>query len=330
MLEEVMRIKDDGKKVIFKTPQDLSLSKDGSLLFMDFIGTPCLYKFSRDGQFVFQALEEGQGPRECRYATKFFIQGNRIRVQAWLPPKVIDYDLDGRYIKEIRTDSTKGLWFLKSIDGKIYAIRDEIPHSNSKHKEGLIETPFRLFDISKDFKKWRSLYDFPVRHYIKQGRWLRRDMIDAVAYDHFLFIVHTAEYRIVKFDLQRAQIERIFKRKYDRQKIQQEKGEIEDREARGLRPPPSEYYFDIFGIHVFRNSLWAITSTAKDNDSKRLVDVFDMEGKYIDSFYLQFPLNNKTHWIGNSLLTDSGFIFIPEQDQDGFVSIGKYRIKDNF
>jgi hypothetical protein len=73
-----------------------------------------------------------------------------------------------------------------------------------------------------------------------------------------------------------------------------------------------------------------ITSTSKDNDTKRLVDVFDMEGRYIDSFYLQFPLNNEAHWIEISILSDDGFIFIPEQSEDGFVSIGKYRIKDNF
>ena len=73
-----------------------------------------------------------------------------------------------------------------------------------------------------------------------------------------------------------------------------------------------------------------ITSTTKDNDTKNLIDVFDMEGKYADSFYLQFPSNNETHWIVNSILSDDGFLFVPEQDQDGFVSIAKYRVKANF
>ena len=331
-LEEVMRIKDDGNNVIFKIPQDLSLSRDGSIFLMDFIDSSCLYKFSQDGQFLFNALKPGLGPRECRHASNFFFQGNRVRVQAWRPPKVMEYDLNGRYIKEIKTDIPRPFWFLNYIDGKIYGIRDEIPFSDAIHKEGFIESPYTLYEISEDFKQLKKLYDFPVRHYIKPGHWYRRDMIVAAVYDHFLFMVHTAEYKIVKFDLHHAKIERIFRRKYKRQKIHKEEIEedVYNPESRRFRPPPLEYYFDIFRIHVFRDSLWVITSTSKNNDTKRLVDVFDMGGKYIDSFYLRFPLNNETYRTGHSILSDDGFILLPTQNQDGFVSIRKYRIKENF
>lgn len=329
-LEEVMRIKDDGQKIVFRNPEHLSLLEDGSILFID---SSYLYKFNKDGKFIFKAGKMGQGPGECRYATIYFSMGNSIRVQGWLPPKVIDYDMDGRYIKEINTKNIpRPFWFLKFIDGKIYGIRDEIPFSDAIQKEGFIETPYTLYEISQDFKQLKKLYDFPVQHYIKQRRWYRRGMIAAAEYDHYLFIVYTAEYRIAKFDLNHSRIERIFKREYKRQKIRNEEIEddVYDPEIRGLRPPPSEYYFDIFGIHVFKDSLWVMTSTTKDKDTKRLVDIFDMGGKYIDSFYLQFPLNNETHWIGNSILSDDGFIFVPEQNQDGFISIGKYKIKDKF
>ena len=329
ILEEVMRIRDDGKNIVFRGPQRFSLSDDGSIFFFD---TLYLYKFSKEGKFIFKALKQGQGPGECELTGPYFFMGNRIRVQVWVPPKVMDFDLEGRYLKEIKTENITGpFWFLSSVEGKIYGIRDEIHFSRDLFmKEGLIETPYSLYEISEDFKQLKKLYDFPVRHYIKRGRWLRRDAVEAVVYDHYLFMVHTEEYRVVEFDLQRGQIERIFMRKYNRRKSSQKKEEIEDPEAKGLTPPPFEYIFDISAILVFRDSLWVITSTSKDNDTKRLVDVFDMEGKYIDSFYLQFPLNNETHWIANSILADDGFIFIPEQSEEGFVSIGKYRIKDDF
>jgi hypothetical protein len=329
MLEEMIRIKDDGKKIIFTNPRRLSLSEDGSIFFIDSL---YLYKFSKDGQFIFKALKEGEGPGECKLGPYFFLTPKRIRIQAWIPPKVMDYDLDGRYLKEIKTTNITGpFWFLKYVEGKIYGIRNEIHFSTELiHKKGLIETPYALYEISEDFKQLKKLHDFPVRHYIDRRRWVRRDMVAAVVYDHYLFMVHTAEYQIVKFELRGARVERIFMRKYHRRKSSQKKEEIEDREAKGLTPPPSEYIFDISAILVFRDSLWVITSTSKDNDTKRLVDVFDMEGRYIDSFYLQFPLNNETHWIEISILSDDGFIFIPEQSEDGFVSIGKYRIKDNF
>jgi hypothetical protein len=329
ILEEAMRIRDDGKNIVFRNPRYFSLLNDGSIFFVDY---PYLYKYSKDGQFIFKALKEGEGPGECKLGPHYFLTPKRIRVQVWIPPKVMDFDLDGRYIKEIKTENIIGpFWFLRYVEGKIYGIRDEIHFSTELiHKNGLIETPYALYEISEDFKQLKKLYDFPVRHYIKKGRWLRRDAVDAVVYDHYLFMVHTAEYRIVKFDLQRGQIERIFMRKYNRRKSSQKKEEIEDREAKGLTPPPFEYIFDISAILVFRGSLWVITSTSKDNDTKRLVDVFDMEGKYIDSFYLQFPLNNEKRWFERSILSDDGFIFIPEQSEDGFVSIAKYRIKDNF
>jgi hypothetical protein len=171
-----------------------------------------------------------------------------------------------------------------------------------------------------------------MKHYIKKAHWWRRAMFVVSPFEHFLFILHTAEYGIEKLDLRTGRIERVFKRRYIRLKAQEGEAEqdIYNPVPKQNLPPPFNYDFDITWIHVFKNSLWALTSTAKDKDSKPLIDVFDMEGKYIDSFYLQFPSNNKTHWIVNSILSDDGFIFIPEQSEDGFVSIAKYRIKDNF
>lgn len=326
ILEEVMRIRDDGKNIVFRNPRYFSLLNDGSIFFVD---SPYIYKYSKDGQFIFQALKQGQGPGEC-YGGVYFFMGDRMRVQAWNPPKVIDYDLEGRYIKEIKTNIISLLYFLKYIDGKIYGIRDEIHYSNDTWKEGFIESPFTLYEISEDFQKLKKIYNFPVKHYIKQRNWSRRTMVGWTVYDHYLFVLHTAEYRIVKLDLRTGRIERIFKRQYVRLKAQE--GEVEqdiyNPVPKQNLPPPFDYAFDIMWLQVFKNSLWVFTSTTKDNGAKTLIDVFDMEGNYIDSFYLQFPSNNKTHWIISSILSDDGFIFIPEQSEDGLVSIGKYRIKD--
>jgi len=328
LLEGVIRIRDDGEKIIFRNPQGLSLSEDGSIFFVDY---PYLYKYGKDGQFIFQALKQGQGPGEC-YGGVYFFMGNRIRVQAGNPPKVIDYDLDGKYIKEIKTNIISLLYFLKYVEGKIYGIRDEIHYSNDIWKEGFIESPFTLYEISEDFQKLKKIYDFPVKHYIKQRNWSRRTMVGWTVYDHYFFALHTAEYRIVKLDLRIGRIERIFKRRYVRLKAKE--GEVEqdiyNPVPKQNLPPPFDYAFDIMWFHVFKNSLWVLTSTTKDNNAKPLIDVFDMEGNYIDNFYLQFPSNNKTHWIVNAILSDDGFILIPEQSEDGFISIAKYRIKDNF
>ena len=64
-----------------------------------------------------------------------------------------------------------------------------------------------------------------------------------------------------------------------------------------------------------------------DGDDQQ-VDIFDGEGRYVDRIVLRYPAGARNHrflarW---TLLTDDGFFVIPEQEEDGFVSIGKYRI----
>jgi hypothetical protein len=331
ILEEVKRIEDDGTNAIFKIPQKLLISEDGSIYFLDYLESSNLYKYSRDGQFIFKILKQGQGPRECQWATNFFIQGDKIRVQAWSPPKVMDYNFEGKYIRETKTRNTHGLWLLTSIDGKIFGIRDEIPHSEAIHKEGIIYSPYRLYEISDDFQNWTALHDFPVEHYIYKARWPRRTMVAAAVYKHWLFMLHTAEYQIDKFDTQKGEVERIITRQYRRQKTQSSATgqDVTDRELKGLSPPPSKYQWDIMGIWIFRDTLWILTGKSEFSDSsRRQIDVFDMDGVYIDSFYIQFPDNGMRHFYGGWYVTNDGFLFAIEQEGEGYISLVKYKIND--
>ena len=326
-MEEVLRIEDDGETSVFRVPKYLTTLGDGSLVFMDY---SFLYKYGRDGQFIFKTLKQGEGPGESTMANNFIIQGDRIRVTAWAPPKVLDYDLDGHYIHETKAKNMYGLYFLTVIDEDIYGIREEVTHSEDMSKEGIVESPFRLYKISDDFQNWTKVYDFPIRHSIKNRSRPRLDMFTAISYKKFLFVVHSAEYKIVKFNLNNSQVERIFSRDYIRQKINKDVEDEETREAKRLNMPQYKYYFDIFALHVFKDSLWVITSTKTEDETRFLVDVFDMEGKYTDNFYLQFSNNNMGHWLGWALFSDDGHIYIPEQSHEtGLVSIGKYRLNDS-
>jgi len=66
----------------------------------------------------------------------------------------------------------------------------------------------------------------------------------------------------------------------------------------------------------------------EENGNERLIDVFDAEGRFVDSFRLEFPDDRLDHHYSKGLITADGFLFLPEQDEDGLVSIGKYRIHD--
>ena len=153
-----------------------------------------------------------------------------------------------------------------------------------------------------------------------------------MSHDHDLFIVHTPEYEVSKLDLHSGQIERIFKRPYNRIKSSDFKVEQDryERVPKAWLPPPEQYTYDIIGLQVYKDTLWVFTSSTKDNDGVTdLIDVFDMGGSYIDSFYLQFPADNENHWVSGSVLSDSGFLFTTLENKDaGLLSIAKYRILD--
>jgi hypothetical protein len=331
-LEEVLRIRDDEKNAIFRTPQRLALGLDGSLYFLDYAEGARLYRFGPDGKLVFKALKNGQGPAESQHVSHFFFERDLIRVQAWVPPKVMDFDLAGRYLKEVPVrEDTHGLWFLAVAGGKIYGIRDELFTSAAFHGAGTFPIPNSVYEISSDFGNWKKLYEFPVRMAVKNRRAVRLDMIDATVHGSTMYILNTAKYGITQLDLRTGRVERFITRAYDRVKGRTA-GKAQrdpDPEARGFEDIDSDpYVFDINEIHAVGDNLWVFTSTCKSGDDQQ-VDVLDAAGRYIDSFFLRFPPDNRNHRAvrRKSLVTDDGFFFVPEQEEDGLVTIGKYKIR---
>ncbi len=331
-LDEVLRIRDDGKTAIFGNAQKLTLGRDGSLLFLDYAGGGRLYRYGPDGELIFKALQKGQGPGECQHPIDFFFAGDVVRVISWIPPKVLDLDFNnGRCLREIKVEEdSHGLWFLGVADGKIYGIRDELFSSAAFGNAGVFPIPNSVYEISPDFKTWRKLYEFPVRMVTGKGRAARLDMIDASLRGSTLYILHTAEYRVVQFDLRTGRVERIITRAYDRVRSALAKGDVQDPEERGLDIPSDRYMFDVFEIHAIGENLWVLTSTRKPDGDDQQVDVFDAAGRYVDSFLLRFPAGGRNHIRARrkALITDDGYFFIPEEEEDGLVSIGKYRIRD--
>lgn len=324
-LEEVMRIRDDGKNFVFRNPTQISELQDGSILFFDY---PFFIRVSKQGQFLFKIPNQGQGPGESQHPDSYIIEEDRIRVYSWIPPKILEYDLNGKFLKEYKTPLHGPFVFIGIADGRIYGIRDEIRFSDAIRQEGIIKTPYTLYEISPDFKNLRKIFDILMEHYIKKARWVRRAMFTAVVYKNFLIYVHSAEYKIEVFDLKTERNEKIFSRRYNLPK-----GEMEydfqdqyERFEQGFHPPPQPD-FCIQRIQVLKDHLWVKTSTEKDGGNKWQIDIFDMDGNYVDCFYLVFPKSNLKHWSQFTLIND-GFIFVVEEDEKtGLVTIAKYKIK---
>ena len=60
-LQEVLRIKDEGKGYFFKLPWLLDAAADGSIFVQDGLA---LYEFTPDGRFKKNLVKTGQGPGE--------------------------------------------------------------------------------------------------------------------------------------------------------------------------------------------------------------------------------------------------------------------------
>ncbi|MBE0712396.1 MAG: 6-bladed beta-propeller [Candidatus Aminicenantes bacterium] len=328
-LEEVLRIRDDGATAIFRSPRELTLGPDKYLYFRDYAEGPRLYRYSPEGKLITKLLKTGQGPGEVQIPSGFLVMEDRIRVLAWIPPKIMDFSLDGRYLRESRVaEDAHGLWFLAAAEGKIYGIRDEVFSSAAFRSSGVFSIPNSVYEISPDFRSWKKLYEFPVRMVIKRANAFRLDPIDADIHGSTLYILHTAEYQVVAFDLRAGRVKHVITRAYDRVKAGAEKATDPDPETRGIEFPDDPYVWDINRIHAAAGKLWVFTSVMKPDGDDQQVDIFDEAGRFVDNIMLRFPASGRSHRARWTVLTDDGFFIIPEQEEDGLISIGKYRIAD--
>ena len=328
-LEEVLRIRDDGARSIFRSPRELALGPDDSLYFIDYDEGPRLYRYSPEGKLIAKLLNTGQGPGEAQNPSGFLVMEDRIRVLSWIPPKIMDFGLDGRYLRESRvTEDTHGLWFLAAAEGKVYGIRDEVFSSAAFRSSGIFSVPNSVYEISPDFRSWKKLYEFPVRMVIKKANAFRLDPIDADIRGSTLYILHTAEYQVVAFDLRTGRVKHVITRAYDRVKGSAKKPADPDPETRGIDLPDDPYVWDIDRIHAAAGKLWVFTSAIKSGGDDQQLDVFDEAGRFMDNIMLRFPAAGRNHRARWTVLTDDGFFIIPEQEKDGLISIGKYRIVD--
>jgi hypothetical protein len=192
---------------------------------------------------------------------------------------------------------------------------------------GEIDVPIILEEFSPDLKETKKVVEFSRRFYfVNQGIWYWwANFGYAMREPDQIFVHHTSEYRIVQFNITKKVIERIFSRKYKRVFVPKDPSV---KKPQGYTIPSRKYYDDIQTLLVQGDRLWAVTST-KDAGKNRLVDVFDKDGRYIDCFYLKFPGGFAERYINPGFIVVRGdFLYMIDEDAEGFKSIGKYKIED--
>lgn len=324
-LVERMRIRDDGKEIIFKNPYQLQVADDGGIFFRDGFE---YFKYDPQGRFVFRIVKRGQGPGESVLATMALLTNNEIFIQAVSPPKMMRFNQKGEYLGEDRTTMTQLFWFVAMDAGQIYAFLEESPAWDDVKSPDYFNVPISFCILSPRLNDIQKPFQFPYRWFLRRGMGWQSARFDfAYKNPESIFVVHGIDYRIDQFNARKNAIEKTLTRKYDRVKRPPEK--LDPRVSDAARPPVEEFYYDISKILIAGENLWVITSTRNERQS-RLVDVFDSKGRYIDNFYLEFPSGIEP--LGSLLyriVMKDGFLYTVDQDAEGYFSVAKYEIPDS-
>jgi len=331
-LEEIMRISDESGDFYFKRPGKIRIAPDESIFLTD---DDQFLRFDKNGKFLNNQHKKGEGPGEYSSIRSYQFIDNKIIIFSYQPAKIIETDMKGNLLKEYRLQEQIGFKQILGFIGEKFwfvgsSFRELLKRNTGEHtlfqelawgtRAGKIEKTGILFPEKLYMKKISSKKRMAVA--------IRSMAKPIFAWDRAknLYVSDAQKYLVRQVDLEKVKIVRTFTRKYTRIPYKDERSK-EEKEKEGSIGDDPEYFSDIQGLHVQGDKIWVVTSTlAKEKGV--LVDVFTMEGKYIDNFYLPLPRIKKvSHLEGETFILYKDFLFTVESDEDGNIEVVQYKFK---
>ncbi len=332
--EEVLAISDEGTSdYYFKWPRGLKTAPDGSLFLLD---ESQVLRFNKDGKFLQNLFKKGQGPGEvnnvgaCLPAAKNFI------IHSPYPNKLVFFDLAGKYERElpVRSETRSMMTALLFHGGTFYFETREFPRV--KGDPDYVDSPHSMLAVSEATGEIKTLAAFLTRAFVVSspsgggGMFDITRLISVPFKEKLLALIHTSDYLIKIYDPAADKVVREFRRAYERVKPeplteeQKKGGMIID--GKHITAPEQKFQNDVGNLLARGDEIWAVTST-KDKSKGVLVDVFDGEGGYRDSFYLKLPgAALKSVLSAGSCALDGDFLWVVERSEDETFAIKKYRV----
>jgi hypothetical protein len=312
-LQDVWRITDESGEFYFKNPGGVQVAGDGSIFLSD---SEQFLRFAADGKFLKNLYKKGEGPGEISGYFSFFVVGNELVVRDSNRGKIWRTDFDGNLLAEIdiRLSPQNGLLGIRKDDFIIS--RTEQP-SPSERTGKLIEVPRILFLVSRDGKTEKPIITFRPKQFMSPQAMRVWDFsIEVMSPDGKTIVgYHGLQYLLEVVDINQGKIIRSFTRKY--QRVKHIENDFEKDFSKKYGSPIMEFESDIRGVRLNGDRIWIRTSTI-DVEKGDLWDVFSMEGKYLDSFFLGAE---KT-----LLKADGDDIFVTEKKTDETIALVKYKI----
>jgi hypothetical protein len=312
-LVEVWRIADKGGEFHFQSPRRLQIAFDGTIFVAD---EKEFLKFSADGKFLKDIYRGGQGPGEISGTFFHSILGRDVFVQDLNSWRFWRADFDGVFQEQIDLKKRDPGYLIGVVpDGFLF--QRVIWPPRSEWTGRLVDIPYVVDLHPQDGSEIREVARFSTKAFLSGGSATSWDSrINVISPDRkLLYAYFGRDYLIEVVDPAAGRIIKRFRRTYPKIPHEERRWETDFRKKNGS--PKIEYETDILGLYPAAGHIWVATST-EDRQKGRLIDVFDREGRFSDSFYLG---------AGRSLMVVSeSFIICQETNEDETVTIVKYRI----
>jgi len=312
-LAEVWRITDESGEFYFKYPHDLKIAEDGSIFVAD---VDQFLKFSAEGEFLKNLFKKGQGPGEIAREFHYHAHGRDLFIQDMNSQRLWRADLDGKFREQIDLARKDYRGFVGTLPAGFLFLKTAWPPPDERTGK-LMEIPETVALVAREGSEQRDIATFRPKTFLAPNAGMNWDpgIIELSPDRKFLYAVHSRDYLIEVVDLSSGMILRRIKRTYTKAPHLENDWEPDFRKKYGS--PKKEFEPDIDGLFPVGDRLWVTTST-DDKAKGRLIDVFDKEGRFVDSFYLG---------AGRTLMAvreDS--IFCQEKNEDETITIVKYGI----
>jgi hypothetical protein len=316
-LREIVRLSDESGEFYFKYPQFVKRGGDESLYILD---SNQLLHFDSRGKFLGNYFKKGQGPGELNFVSNIDFDGDAVVAHSYNPDKLVWLDGRGRLIRDISLVNSGGRGNLLFFDQTtFYHLETRMPRDEVKSKIGRLDGVLR--SISADGRTVKELTSFPIRMFLVDGAMMYDAIVTVPLNRRYLAVSHTKEYAIKLYDCRKPGLLRVFDRKYKRVAAAGNAlgPAIKSKTGTLYKMPDSEWADDVAGLFAYEDVLWVQTST-HDKDKGILFDVFNLEGKYIDAFFLKST--------GRLLGVQGDVLFIRETTPEQTIQIAGYRIVD--
>ncbi len=313
-LTEVWRVTDESGDFYFKYPRDLKIAEDGSIFFRDI---DQFLKFTPEGKFLGNLFKKGQGPGEMiDSAFQYDLRGRDLYVLDRNAGRFWRADLEGSFREQYDVSGVPDPAFVGVIpEGFLFLTFVWPPRSEWTGK--IVEVPHRLVLAGRDGRTIKDVLKFDRQAFLAPHAAMSDMLLMIPGSDgQAIYMFNGWDYRIDILDAVSGKKVMSITRAYPKFRPTLTDEQEKQRVQSGM--PRYEYSPDINKLYPVTDGLWVETST-DDKAKGRLYDVFDKDGRFVDSFYLG-P--------GKTLMAvREGVVFCQEKRPDDTIVIVKYRIR---